>query len=107
MNNKIQNVINMARFTKDCGCKLNFDFPILECSSRIYDCDEPSAYVHFCIPNELESNPADGNYAIDFVSIIEDELFADNIDDLKAKIRNWYKENYVKALQMILKECDE
>lgn len=104
MKKMIEKLINIAQFTHDCGCKMDFNFPILECSSRIYDCDEPSAYVHICIPKRLDSDNSIGNYTIDSIDILNDELFADNIDELKVKIRNWYKENYIKALQMILKE---
>ena len=99
MKKHINKLINIAQFRQDCGCKSDFDFPLIECLSRLYDTDEPSAYVGFYIPCELVDD-----YAIDHVAIIEDELFAENIDELHIKIRNWYKDNYIKALKIVLGE---
>lgn len=99
MKKHINKLINIAQFRQDCGCKSDFDFPLIVCSSRLYDTDKPSAYVGFSIPCEL-----DDYYTVDSVEIIKDKLFAENIDELHIKIRSWYKDNYIKALKIVLGE---
>lgn len=92
--NKLDKSINNANWEEDCGCKCDLDFPLIYCSSRAYLLGEDSScYVGFYYGQHEE--------------ILEDELFANNEDELKVKVRTWYKENYIKALKIILEESEK
>lgn len=88
----VKTTISNTHFTPDCQNKWDFDIDLIRMSSRGYDRTEKSFYVGYFLGNE-----------IDFVALIEDELFDDDFDKLKVKVKEWYLNNFEKALKIALK----
>ena len=59
-----------------------------------YDRLKKSFYVGYYLVTETDENNECIN---DTIPIIEDELFANNFDTLKIKVRKWYKNNFKEA----------
>ena len=96
MGNKIKNeIIDSCNFTPDCQNKWDFDDPLIAISSRGYDWEEKSFYVGYYFGKDCN------------IVIIEDELFDENFDALKAKVKQWYKDHMTEALTKALKMIKE
>ena len=83
----INKIISDIEFTPDCQNKWDFDGEIICISSRGYDRLEKSFYVGYYLGGEV---------------LIEDELFDDDFDVLKAKVKQWYREHIIEALEIAL-----
>lgn len=79
----INTIIDENQFTADCQNKWDFDYPILSIHSRGYDRSKKSFYVGYFFDDEL---------------LIGKELFDEDFEKLKLKVRKWYKDNFLIAL---------
>ena len=92
MNEQIKNkIIGSYSFTPDCQNKWDFDGSLIIISSRGYDREEKSFYVGYYLGKHCD------------IAIIEDELFDEDFDILKAKVKQWYKDHMIEALEKALK----
>lgn len=98
--NKImQKIISNIEFTPDCQNKWDFDGVILTISSRGYDRNQKSFYVGF----DLILKQSEKYGYEEWVEILKDELIDDDFDSLKNKVKQWYKEHFVEALDITIK----
>lgn len=94
---KIYQVFRDTQVEDDCQRKFNLDSGIIYFSSRGYDREEKSIYVGFYLKQYKDS--FDNEH---FIELLEDELFADSREELVLKARQWYKNNFAKALKILL-----
>ena len=96
----IDKIIDSVEFEPDCMNKWDFDGDILVIRSRGYNREKKSFYVGYYLRNLPQDR-----YGIndDLIPIIEDELFDEDFDRLKSKVREWYKKNFNTALDVLKK----
>ena len=97
-------IIDNISFTPDCQNKWDFDSPVIVISSRGYDRLKKSFYVGYYLVSETDE---DNECINDTIPIIEDELFANNFDTLKIKVRKWYKNHFKEALEKAIQMLDK
>lgn len=104
---KILDMICEAEWIDDCFGKQDLDFPLLECSTRYYPDFTAS-------PSFLCCTYKDGN-KWDFIRILglhrHEYITGICEEDCKMKVKQWYKDNLVKAIKKFLRivkgECYE
>lgn len=89
-----EEIVREIEFTPDCQNKWDFDGRVISISSRGYDWDEKSFNVGYYLGEDLEP-------------IIEDELFDEDFDILKAKVKQWYRDHLIEALEKAIKMIRE
>lgn len=95
-------IIRSIPFTPDCQNKWDLDGPVIGISSRGYDRQEKSFYVGYYFMGM--SHDSDGReYEECRKAIIEDELFDTDFRRLKQKVKQWYKDHFIEALEKALK----
>lgn len=87
-------IIEDIEFTPDCQNKWDFDGPAILISSRGYDRNNKSFYVGYYLGEDGEA-------------IIESELFDEDFDALKMKVRKWYKDHFIEAMKKAIKMLKE
>lgn len=95
----INEIIDNIQFTPDCQNKWDFDGRILTISSRGYNRYEKSFYVGFNLVLKDDKNSG----MQEWVEVLKDELFDENFEKLKIKVKNWYKKHFVEALEITIK----
>lgn len=95
-------IIRSIPFTPDCQRKWDLDGPVIGISSRGYDRQEKSFYVGYYFMGLSDNDLTECRHVI-----IEDELFDSNFARLKRKIKQWYKDHFVEALEKALKMAKE
>ncbi len=99
MNELVKKIINNIEFMPDCQNKWDFDGVVLTVSSRGYDRSQKSFYVGFNLI--LKQNEKYGYE--EWVEILKDELFDEDFDSLKIKVKRWYKEHFIEAFEIAIK----
>ena len=96
--NKLNKIIDSAKIKEDCNHKYDLDFIILEASSRGYPPTyyntngKWSMYVGFYTYNE---------------EILKTELFGDSQEEVVSMAKQWYKDNFSKAVAILQDEGKE
>lgn len=102
-------IIRSIPFTPDCQNKWDLDGPIIGISSRGYNREEKSFYVGYYF---MGMTPDATHNVFKYLTesryvIIEDELFDTNFERLKRKVKQWYKDHFIEALEKALKMVKE
>ena len=102
-------IVRSIPFTPDCQNKWDLDGTIIGISSRGYNREEKSFYVGYYFMGKTPDATYDVfNYMNECRRvIIEDELFDTNFKRLKRKVKQWYKDHFVEALEKALKMAKE
>lgn len=108
MKAKIDTTCN-ARWTKDCQGKQDLDFSIVDCDTRYYPdfsafCN--ITFLHNFCSNHRTGDGYDSPYVesdIEPITLAESELLrGKNEADIKQKVKDWYNNNMIEAMEKAL-----
>ena len=95
-----------SKWTRDCCGKQDLDFPIIDANTRYWPDFSASCEIVF-LNNFCASAPRYEKYVeTDFnpITLEESEIFfGDSEEDVKEKVRIWYNEHIVSAMEKALK----
>ena len=91
MKKLIDKIIKSMQFEERWNGKYDFDGEIIKIYSTGYDYEEEKSFGvgYFLNVNDGEED----------IAIIEDELYDDDFDVLKVKVKQWYKDHLIEALE--------
>lgn len=96
---KVFDIINKSQWTPDCCGKWDLDFTLLKCSTRYWRdyTASPSFICPLC--------DADGR-ELDYLTVLElqdgEYIRGESEEECKFKVRQWYKDNLLKAIEILL-----
>ena len=100
-----------SRWTSDCCGKQDLDFPIIDTNTRYWPDYSASCEIvfldNFCINAKVEEDPyVESDYKP--VTLAESGIiYGKSEADVKEKIRQWYNDHVVEALEKALKIIKE
>ena len=102
---KINELIDFIPVEDDCQRKFDIDGSILEISSRGYDEKDKSIYVGYYISSCEKGDYSEGNFELfEGGIILKDELHGETKEELIVNARQWYKDNFARALMLVLEQ---
>lgn len=93
--NFLLNVIDNAKWTNDCCGKQDLDFNILQCSTRYYR-------DYIALPSFICYDYTVDDYITILGVDIKDCIKGNSEEETKYKVKEWYKNNLVKAIEILL-----
>lgn len=99
---KVLDIINKTPWTLDCCGKQDLDFNLLQGSTRYYP-DFTAAPSFTCSLHDCKG------CEVDYIELLtsDDYIRGDSEDGCKLKVRNWYRENLLKALGILEAQVKE
>ena len=95
-----------SKWTRDCCGKQDLDFPIIDANTRYWPDFSASCEIVF-LNNFCASAPSSENYVeTDFKPIVLEEsgfIYGESEEDVKEKVKKWYNEHIVSAVEKALK----
>lgn len=93
----VMDMINKSVWTPDCGGKWDLDFSVLECETRYWsDCTAKPCFI--CSIRD------ENGVQQDYYTILEPEGYieGESEEECKLKVRQWYKDNVISALNILV-----